>query len=482
MSRRAPTPPTNTKHRLRRHLRQVRPHVSGKWTVCIGKKLSKDGKKTRPKDWYFSGTEADANAMAEKVQKKWSFIVSHWKSLYRPRLVVEKSLFADQPHWPAPLSDSIGPSDAAVTEFIHENEFPSAEEISEAHAEVTLKGVFNLYKQELKIAVINADKGNTTSWTDEKNVRCAMGFFDDTMRLDALTETQVKNAKTRMLTKLARRTARNYLDAFKRMLLWFYNSDYGHGWQKPANFDKVFMVANAMRTNIEIPSIPELKTILVAADEWQRLHIMLALNCGMYQADIGRLTLSVVNIDEGYIFWDREKEPDNPFKIRHNLWPETLTLVKKFIQRPSRRKKMFDDYRGYGPTQIDCTALAFVDAGGNPLYRIRENGKAYDKIAKVWQKLNAKLKKADGPIHQFKNLRKATNQVLTDLLNNKIEGDDQGQLIAIQEISNAFLGHKTTQLVRLYETRGVKGFARLNKYLKEVGDELWRGKVFNWQL
>ena len=50
-------------------------------------------------------------------------------------------------------------------------------------------------------------------------------------------------------------------------------------------------------------------------------------NRGMYQEDIGRLRRDEIDLDEWSVFWDREKEPANPFRIHQILWPETLALA-----------------------------------------------------------------------------------------------------------------------------------------------------------
>src|SRR4051812_20201795 len=93
-------PPKGTMIRFRRQPRHVRPHAaSGGWTICIGKQRARDGSRLRPKDWYFQGTEADANAEAERIQAKWAFVCAHWDRLYRSRLELLADPFASVPHW-----------------------------------------------------------------------------------------------------------------------------------------------------------------------------------------------------------------------------------------------------------------------------------------------------------------------------------------------------------------------------------------------
>lgn len=448
MSNDTPTPPT-PKNRLRKSVK-VHPHKSGRWTVCIGKALNDDKTKLRPKDFYFARmTESDANREANKLNGRWRFIVSNWSRLYQSTLRLIGDPFADIPHWRDSLLQNETVTDADVEEYRRKyvEGPPTIDDLQDAYADATLPRVFLEYQFALKTAVANGDKGQSTLWTDEKNIRNGLKFFDPQTPLNELTGTAIGAAKTNMLSKLSRRTASNYLEAVKRMLVWFYDSDMGRGHIRPSNFDKSFAVRKATRTDVNIPTIADVKRILDAADDWQRLFVMLALNCGMYQADIGRLTLSELNLVDGYAFWDREKQPMNPFKVRHDLWEETLVLVRKFA------------------IAGEPSALAFKTKQGMPLYRMRASGKSYSVIDKAWQKLNETLGEHEGDTYQFKNLRKATNQVLTERLANDTNND-----VAIAEISKTFLAQKTTELERVYATRGVNGFGKLNKYLAEAGE------------
>ncbi|HEY8748926.1 MAG TPA: hypothetical protein VIM11_13175, partial [Tepidisphaeraceae bacterium] len=258
------------------------------------------------------------------------------------------------------------------------------------------------------------------------------------------------------------------------MLLWFYDSEYGRTHEKPPRFDAAFAVPHAIRTDIKTHGAPELKAMLGAATERTRLFAMLALNCGMYQSDIGRLTLDEINLKEGYIFWDREKEPQNPFRVRHDLWPETLALVGKFIQKPVGEPRLFADFRKGKAEQIDCSKLAFVDRNGLPLYRVRENGDSYDKISDAWKDLKEKHETAP----RFKDIRKSTNQRICELVAGQLGGDDPHRLEAVGEISKEFLAQKTPTLSRLYLQSGMSLYDRMNRFLRLVGEEFRRVRVF----
>lgn len=199
---------------------------------------------------------------------------------------------------------------------------------------------------------------------------------------------------------------------------------------------------------------------------------MLALNCGMYQADIGRLTLDELDEDNSFVFWDREKEPQNPFKVKHDLWPETRKLVSRFSQARKTRTRFDTEWRDGSLAKLDCSTLAFVDTNGNMLYRITESGRAYDKISKAMQRLNARLKNEGAATFKFNSLRKSTNQLLCEILESRTADDDAQGMVATSEISNLFLAQKSNLLTRLYRTTGVKLYGRMNRQLQAVGTVL----------
>jgi integrase len=446
----APTPSSQPpiRSRLRRKPPTVRQHAgNGTWTICIGKQLIRDGSRLVPKNWYYGGTEDAANAEAARQADKWAFVVRNWSTLYQPTLSVIGSPFADAPHWPATLGAKNAPTDKEVADF--QVQPPAPEEIAEAYEGVTLGGVFSLFKLEIARKVRDGDARQSTARTMEKNVRCGLKFFREATRMDAFGKRDIESAKGAMLADVdrrdgSRRTVDNYLSAIRGMLTWFYDgSDYGSGLEKPRDFDNAFFVKNAKKSNVKIPTAADAKVILSHATGHARLMTLLALNCGMYAADIGRLTLDEVNLDEGYIFWDREKQPDNEFRVRHDLWPETLEIVRRMIQRPGTPRRHAEDYRGAKPYQLDCSTLAFVDGQGGPLYKIRKTGKAYDKLAKAWQSTMSTITAMGLPTQQFHSLRKVSSQMLTDLLQSLVDGDDRGQLIAVKEVKDMFLGHRS---------------------------------------
>ena len=171
---------------------EVRPHASGAWTICIGKKLNADKSTLVPKDFYFRMTEDTANNAASVTVKLWTHIVRNWSALYQPTLSLLNRPFADIPHWQPAHVKTAPMTDVAIQEF--QDRPTTRQEIGEAYADVTVKGVVSLFKIQIQANTANHEKGKTTAWTDEKNLRGALRFIDEKMPMIDLTGTMIQDA------------------------------------------------------------------------------------------------------------------------------------------------------------------------------------------------------------------------------------------------------------------------------------------------
>ncbi len=420
---------------------------------------------------------------ADRIQRDWEFLVTNWQRLYAPTLRVIDAPFAEVPHWQPSMSNRPEPTAAEVDA---QSSGPGdAEDLVRAYANVPLLGVLSLYENDQKMCVAQGDIQQSTLDSLLKSLRSALTYFPVDLSMSDLTHGQIREAKSGMLEKLSRRTVKGRLMDLRRMLKWFYDSDFGQGHVRPTHFDEVFSVRNAVRADVKPYGMELLKALLVRANDRERLYIMLALNCGMYQSDMSRLTLDEINIDEGYAFWDREKEPLNPFKVRHDFWPETLRLARRFVQPRGARARFNTDYRYGRAEQIDCSKLAFVDTAGSLLYRITPSGKAYDKVSRAFERLNTRLEKNDPKAHHYKfnHLRKSTNQFIREAVGRQI-ASEKAQLVSIEEISQMFLAQREGLLARLYsQTREISSatviYGAMNQFLATVGDAMRKAGVFD---
>ena len=105
-------------------------------------------------------------------------------------------------------------------------------------------------------------------------------------------------------------------------------------------------------------TLDEVKTILEGATGFPRLCVLLALNCGMYPADIGDLRQSEVGWKEMTITRKRTKEKNVKTApvVCYRLWPETFSLLQEYRSKDKE--------------------YVFTTRNGNPIYSSRiEDGK-----------------------------------------------------------------------------------------------------------
>src|SRR5207248_61937 len=74
----------------------------------------------------------------------------------------------------------------------------------------------------------------------------------------------------------------------------------------------------------------ELRRIIDAAGQPMRAMILLGINCGFGNADVGTLPLSAVDLEGGWVNYHR---PETGITRRCPLWPETVEAIKEAITR-----------------------------------------------------------------------------------------------------------------------------------------------------
>ena len=121
----------------------------------------------------------------------------------------------------------------------------------------------------------------------------------------------------------------------------------------------------------------ELEKLFSVANVTDSALLMLGLNCGFGNMDIGTLKLCSIDLVHGTICHPR---PKTGVERHFNLWPETVEVLKAYIA----------EYRGE-PINDDVGKLVFVGRKGNPL---------------CWERIDeeGKLKRSDAVMCRFKRL------------------------------------------------------------------------------
>jgi len=159
----------------------------------------------------------------------------------------------------------------------------------------------------------------------------------------------------------------------------------------PRNLDAgCFTVAVA---KVKIFTVDQVKILLAASTGQMRLHIMIALNCGMYAGDISDLRDDEVDWQQGRIIRKRSKErgvKDAP-TVNYKLWIKTFELLK--------------EHRSGGATVL------LTKSGGSWCWEsIGDDGKlrSSDNVATNFTRLRSKI---GGGLLPFKHLRKTGNSL-----------------------------------------------------------------------
>lgn len=85
---------------------------------------------------------------------------------------------------------------------------------------------------------------------------------------------------------------------------------------------------------IETFTVDEVKRLVDAAPGQTKLHLLLMLNCGMYQGDISDLRKDEVDLKNGTISRQRSKtrrHGDKVPTVTYRLWPCTLALLRRYV-------------------------------------------------------------------------------------------------------------------------------------------------------
>ena len=176
-------------------------------------------------------------------------------------------------------------------------------------------------------------------------------------------------------------TANQYIDHVRMLLLWGWRM---HGITHPpiGSIQKFSVRRNAKnghgrRQCREPLSWNELERLFSVADVTNTALLMLGLNCGFGNMDIGTLKLCDIDLENGTVFHPRGK---TGVERHFCLWPETVQILKIYLA----------EHRGK-PTNKEAAELVFVGKRGNPL---------------CWETIDGqgRLKRSDAVRNRFQRL------------------------------------------------------------------------------
>jgi len=116
----------------------------------------------------------------------------------------------------------------------------------------------------------------------------------------------------------------------------------------------------------------EIRAILDAGDQPMRTMVLLAINGGLGQTDLGRLPMRAVNLKTGWLDYGR---PKTGVSRRIPLWPETVASIREWVPMRPKAKDKAD------------AGLLFLTPRGARWVTVSRNGAPRDAVAQHFTKL-----------------------------------------------------------------------------------------------
>lgn len=241
-------------------------------------------------------------------------------------------------------------------------------------------------------------------------------------------------------------TAANYSKRFKQLLDWAAEQE-NLNFTMPKGADGLFAFGR-FEGEIEeyTPATRErLKKLFAHATPRTRLYMLLAINTGFYQVDIGGFRRDEVVLDGEFPCIDRrrkrEKSTNHETAPRRGIWwlfPETRELLAAQLAP-------------------EGSELALLNENGGPLYTVAADKAKTDAVTLAY----GRLQDSAGVDFQFKQFRKLTSTAIV-------------RYTLSHDLGRVFLGQATKGSLKVYN---VNDFTPINEALQKWRDELKRHGV-----
>jgi integrase len=192
---------------------------------------------------------------------------------------------------------------------------------------------------------------------------------------------------------------------------------FGQGFARPSK--KVLRLHRA-KQGVKLFTAEEICQLLNAAGSQARAMMLLGINCGFGIADCGRLPLTALDLESGWVNYPR---PKTGIQRRCPLWPETSDAIKEALSsRPE-------------PKQSDYAGLAFLTAQGRCWHKEAASSPMVFKFSNLLRRLGINGRKGLG----FYTLRHTFRTV----------ADESKDQVAVDHI----MGHARDDMASVYRER-----------------------------
>ena len=278
-------------------------------------------------------------------------------------------------------------------------------------------------------------------------------------------------------------TVKHRLTALNQFLKWLHKSDQ-FSWRKPLDFDEIDQsVKETKQERSEKARADQVTTFseedLVAiykntTTPLERLLLLLGLNCGCKQAEVGTIALGDVFLESPHPHADvlgyHTTATDSFIKRMRlktgvygefKLWPHTVLGLKWLVARRERQTHVRSGKHAGAPIPMKPSSVLLTTEAGLPLYRLYESGNTSQDIPKCWARVVKRAMAVSPQVPQlsYSTLRRTASNFLR-----KTYGG---------EVASVFLQHGSPfEKDRLLEEYSNRPFGRLFEALDRLGERL----------
>ena len=236
---------------------------------------------------------------------------------------------------------------------------------------LTVKDLANAFLNAKREAVEVGELSPRT-WSDYKDV-CdeVVAAFGKSRLVTDLDPDDFATLRRRLAERWSPGTLGNFIQRVRVVFKYAVDNDlidrpvrYGQGFKRPSK--KTLRLEKA-RQGVKLFTADEIRRLLGAASTQLRAMILLAINCGLGNADCGRLSERALDLARGWLDFPR---PKTGMPRRCPLWPETVEAVREALARRREPKDPADA----GLVFVTKYGLAWAkDTATNPV--TQETGK-----------------------------------------------------------------------------------------------------------
>lgn len=345
----------------------------------------------------------------------------------------------------------------------------------------TLHEALDDYMAHVKSSFVDIETRATTGWGNTQ-VKEALRLKEKhpnipLSRLDLMTiETMINLWRNRPMVKggdepIKPKTAESHIKRLKSFLWWLHRQE-KYRWRIPPEVERLPVkvretdreIQRRARPNqVETYSVTELATLYKYASPFERVYLLIGLNCGFSVAEFGTLRLNQVFLRQRHGHDELVGYTSNPnqswikrVRIKTKvygewlLWPETVQAVEWAIER--RRKQ---------PGFAEDALLCLTDRG-LPFAGQTEGGNNSSRISKHWY--GGLLRRVQNDYPDFrrlppKSLRKTSGNMIREIAG--------GEIMAVFHCRGQAV--KTDHLADVYSNRP---FGKVFKAIEQMREKL----------